>query len=208
MTKSNAAASTPKKARLPRQRVPDPGNRCTHTDALGRQCRALAVPLPGFREAGSKFGLCPTHATSDRQIRQADAVAKYLFKNTPHLDTAAGVNHFLERLVEMVANNRIPVRNATLLTYLGSLLLNSLDRVKDEVLTMQGRNAWYKMLFTAFDTIDPHAFDDITKSISKSKKQSGHGSGEDSGSENNEDSNDESEENSGSNPESNRESVQ
>jgi hypothetical protein len=160
--------------------IPDEENRCTHTDALGRQCRALAVPLPGFREAGSKFGLCPTHATSDRQIQQADAVAKHLFENTPHLDTAAAVNHFLEKLVEMVANNRIPVRNATLLTYLGSLLLNSVDRVRDEVLTIRGHKAWNEKLFVALNTIDPQSFVEIIESIAKKFEESGESSVEDS----------------------------
>jgi hypothetical protein len=153
--------------------IPDERNRCTHTDALGRQCRALSVPLPGFREAGSKYGLCPTHATADRQLRQTDAVAKYLLAKTPHLDTAASVNYFLEKLVEMVANNRIPVRNATLLTYIGSLLLNSVGQVRNELLTMLGRDAYNKKIFNAFSTIDPHCFDDIIEDIKREMQESG-----------------------------------
>jgi hypothetical protein len=153
--------------------IPDEGKRCTHTDALGRQCRALAVPIPGFREAGSKFGLCPTHASADRQIQQADAVAKHLLENTPHFDTAIGVNHFLEKLVEMVANNRIPVRNATVLGYLASLALNSLGRVKDELFAMRGHRAWNEKIFLASTTIDPHSFDEILESIRKELEESG-----------------------------------
>jgi hypothetical protein len=153
--------------------IPDEGNRCTHTDALGRQCRSLAVPMPGFRQAGSKFGLCPTHATAERQIQQADAVAKHLLENTPHFDTAIGVNHFLEKLVEMVANNRIPVRNATVLGYLASLALNSLGRVKDELFAMRGHRAWNEKIFLASTTIDPHSFDEILESIRKELEESG-----------------------------------
>jgi hypothetical protein len=188
--------------------IPDAENRCTHTDALGRRCRALAVSIPGFREVGSKFGLCPTHATSDRQVRQADAVANYLFKTTPHLDTASAVNHFLEKLVEMVVNNRIPVRNATLLAYLGSLLLKTVDRVKDEVLTIRGHEGWNEKLFVALNTIDPQSFIEMIESIAKKSEESGEPSGEDPGSENSEDSADESEENSESESESNAESIQ
>ncbi|HUK30451.1 MAG TPA: hypothetical protein VLV89_05005 [Candidatus Acidoferrum sp.] len=153
--------------------IPDEGNRCTHTDALGRQCRALAVPLPGFREAGSKFGLCPTHAVADRQIQQADAVAKHLLENTPHFDTATGVNYFLEKLVEMVVNNRIPVRNATVLGYLASLLLNSLGRVKDEMFAMGDCRRWNEKVFMAATAINPHSFDDILESVRKELEASG-----------------------------------
>jgi hypothetical protein len=153
--------------------IPDEGIRCTHTDTLGRQCRALSVPIPGFRPEGSRFGLCPTHATADRQLLQTDDVAKYLFKNTPHLDTAAAVNHFLEHLVEMVANNRIPVRNATLLTYISSLLLSSVDRIKDEFLSMREYDAWQKKVVKSFCTIDPHCLDDLMEDVKREMIESG-----------------------------------
>ncbi|MFZ0818660.1 MAG: hypothetical protein WAM91_01210 [Candidatus Acidiferrales bacterium] len=153
--------------------IPDDPNRCTHTDAIGRQCRSLALKVINGEAPGLAPNFCAAHATADRQLREADDIAKYLLAKTPHLDTAASVNYFLEKLVEVVANNRIPVRNATLLTYIGSLLLNSVGQVRNELLAMRGHDAWNKKIFNAFSAIDPHCFDDIIEDIKREMGESG-----------------------------------
>ncbi len=176
------ATKSPRKTRPPRQRVPSPGIRCTHTDAAGRQCRGLALKSVKGSKAGYTSGLCPAHATEDRQLRETDAVAEYLFKGTPALNTTAAVNHVLGKLFELIAGNRIPIRNASLLVYTASLLLNSLDRVKDEVLNIKGRDQWLGMIFDAFNTIDPHAFDYLDDKEKEKEKDSNSDSEEESGS--------------------------
>ncbi len=150
---SSASRCSGSGTRPPRQRVPDPGLRCTHTDALGRQCRSLAYKSPKGSTTNFTSGLCPTHATEDRQIRETDAIAKYLFKDTPRLNTNTAVNHVLEKLFTLIANNRIPMRNAALLTYLGSLLLNSISGVRGEVYGIEHSAGWEARIRSALRII-------------------------------------------------------
>jgi len=179
MSKSSTAVSVkPKKARPPRQRVPASGIRCTHVDAAGRRCRSLALKSVRGAKAGYTSGLCPAHATEDRMFRETELVGKYLFKNTLKLDTTAAVNHVLDRLFQLIAFNRIPMRNAALLTYLGSLLLNSVGDVKGEVARVKGSDALDGIISRAFQIIDSDSDEE-----SDSDSDSEEGSEEDSDSE-------------------------
>jgi hypothetical protein len=134
--------------------IPDPGNRCTHTDALGRQCRSLALKAIKGDAPGLAPGFCATHATADRQLREADAVAEYLFKGAPKLNTASAVNHVLNNLFVLIGNNCIPPRNARLLVYLGALLLNSVSGVEHEMIRARGYKALDDTFANAFGIID------------------------------------------------------
>jgi hypothetical protein len=179
MTKSTAAVSSPTKARLPRQRVPDPGIRCTHKDAIGRQCRSLAQKPKGVPGIST---LCASHASEETQIRDGEAVAEYLFERTPELKTAAAINHVLGKLFELIAINYIPVRRGALLAYIGSLLLNSVGPAKGEAVLVKGCAGMDEMFRDAFaimdqpkkvsDKDDDEDSDDASASAANLKKES------------------------------------
>lgn len=122
-------------AKSQREKVIDPENvRCKHTDALNRRCTGL--------RAKNKYGLCATHATEERQLREAESVSRELLGGSTDLNTALAVNHTLGKLFELTAANRIPQRNAALLAYIGQLLLTSIDSVKDEIIRAENDEAW------------------------------------------------------------------
>jgi hypothetical protein len=142
------------KPRPPRQRVPAPGNRCTHRDAARRQCRNLALGSTGSCSNRDNAGLCVPHSTEERQLSDIRLTAKHLFAKSPPLNTTAAINHVLARLFELIANNRIPMRNAALLAYVGSLLLNSVPNVKSEVFRMKGSAGLDTLIGQAFEILE------------------------------------------------------
>jgi hypothetical protein len=64
------------------------------------------------------------------------------------------VNRVLEKLFVLIANNRIPMRNAGLLAYVGSLLLNSVPQVKNEMYQIKGSAAIEAQLRRAYEIIE------------------------------------------------------
>jgi hypothetical protein len=78
------------------------------------------------------------HASDERAILDTKTTVDHLFANSSRLNTTTAVNRVLEKLFELIANNRIPMRNAGLLAYVGSLLLNSVTDVKSEMYHIKG----------------------------------------------------------------------
>jgi len=135
--------------------IPDDEIRCHHIDAAGRRCRSLSRgPSEPRDELGFASGLCPNHATEERLLHEADAAAEFLFKGIPALNTAAAVNRFMNNLVVLIANNRIPKRNASILAYLACSLLNSINGVHDEIVRIKGHGELNKVLSNALEIID------------------------------------------------------
>lgn len=133
-------------AKSPRQKIVDPENiRCIHTDALNRRCTGL--------RAKGKYGLCPTHATEARQLREAESIAQELFGNTTELNTTVAINHTLGKLFELTAANRIPQRRAALLAYIGQLLLHSIGSVKEEIIRGEGGDSWEAQIRNALEIL-------------------------------------------------------
>jgi hypothetical protein len=87
-------------------------------------------------------------------LDDAEAVAEAILGSAPQLDTVLAVNHVLGRLFELTLRNRIPIRNATLLAYIGSLLLYSMGGVKSEVLGAGGSEALKLMAQQALESIE------------------------------------------------------
>jgi hypothetical protein len=124
---------SPKSRPASKNAIPPPGIRCTFTDLAGRQCRNLALRPTGKGASRTKSGFCLAHATEERQLHDAEAVAEDLMGNTPTLNTAVGVNNVLSKLFELTVNDRIPMRKAAILTYQASLLLQSVGGVTKEI---------------------------------------------------------------------------
>ncbi len=142
MSESKASAPKASKSDIARKKaIPPPGIRCTFTDLAGRQCRNLALRPTGKGASRKKSGLCLTHATEERQLREAEAVAEELLGESRTLDSAISMNDFLRRLIDLTASARISKRDAALLTYQASLLLQTVAPVKDEVVNAYGAAA-------------------------------------------------------------------
>jgi hypothetical protein len=142
VSKTNPAAPNSSKSDIDRKKaIPPPGIRCIFTDLAGRQCRALALRPKGKGASRSKSGLCLTHATEERQLREAEEVAEELLSESRTLDTALGLNKFFRRLIDLTASARISKRDAALLTYQASLLLQTVAPVKNEVVDAYGAAA-------------------------------------------------------------------
>ncbi len=94
--------------------------RCLHRDASGRQCRILA--------RNPHSGLCPKHHAEHQQLLAADHY-QHLSTNFQFLQTAQGINYSLMNLYQLLAQNRISPRRASVLAYINSLLLRTLPAI-------------------------------------------------------------------------------
>ena len=106
---------------------------CLHTNADGRRCRMPARP--------GHDSLCLPHW--QRRNRDAKAVSVELLGPFAELTTATAVNHALAKLFSLVAQGRIPSRDAAVLAYIGQLLLNSLSAVRHEAELARGHDKWH-----------------------------------------------------------------
>jgi len=86
--------------------------------------------------------LCIYHARSEQQLLAADQAARQLVSLSGDFRTASDINHVLGKLFSLVAQNRIPRRNAVALAYIGQLLLQSLPEVRNEIRNTLGYRAW------------------------------------------------------------------
>src|SRR5271169_2043543 len=99
--------------------------RCQFQFSDGRCCRMLRSP------AHSSF--CAFHARQELQLlesqRLGDEISASLNGN---FLTATDINHVLGKLFTAVAQNRISLRKAAALTYMGQVMLSSIPLVKQE----------------------------------------------------------------------------
>jgi hypothetical protein len=94
--------------------------RCTHHTATGRRCR-LSV-------SDAHSSLCRQHRAELLQEQSADHHLE-LVRNFEGFQTAQGINHSLKHLYELLAQNRISPRRASVLAYINSLLLRTLPAI-------------------------------------------------------------------------------
>jgi hypothetical protein len=104
--------------------IDDP-TRCTHTTGAGR-CRMPRV--------NSHVTLCGTHLeTQQRRMRFNPAPTVHdALTGISDLRSATSINHLLGNLATLVADGRIDVRKALVLTYLARLLLQTVNMAKHE----------------------------------------------------------------------------
>jgi hypothetical protein len=94
--------------------------RCTHHTATGRRCR---LPVSDVHSS-----LCRQHRAEQLQEQSADYHPQ-LVRNFEGFQTAQGINHSLKHLYELLAQNRISPRRASVLAYINSLLLRTLPQI-------------------------------------------------------------------------------
>jgi hypothetical protein len=130
--------------RRPLAKAPDP-YRCQFLSSIGRQCR---MPRSAHHRT-----LCVNHAKKEEDRRsetQPDKrVARELASLSGEFKTAIDVNHVLGKLFALVAQRRIPRRDAVALAYIAQLLLQSLPAVQREVKLARGFDAWQETIEAA-----------------------------------------------------------
>jgi len=94
--------------------------RCTYRTDTGRRCR-LSV-------SDAHSSLCRQHRAEQTQEQAADHRLQ-LIRNFQGFQTAQGINHSLKHLYELLAQNRISPRRASVLAYINSLLLRTLPAI-------------------------------------------------------------------------------
>jgi hypothetical protein len=95
--------------------VPPP---CQHIFPKGRHCRRAA--------SGPDSQYCVYHARFHRPAASALASATDLASKLKQVSSAADVTDFLAGLLNLLAENRISVRRAAVLTYIANSMLHSL----------------------------------------------------------------------------------
>ncbi len=114
---------------MPSKPAQEPDHQCQQVTSDGRRC--LMSRMRGHAS------LCFVHAQRQQKVLDPKRLAAELLGPFEDLKTANAVNHALANLFLMVAQNRIPPRNAATLAYIGQLLLQSLPLVKGEI-----KGAW------------------------------------------------------------------
>lgn len=139
--------------------VLDP-RRCQFLFADGRRCR-----MPRWEAHPS---LCVTHAQAAPSPRfhpepNPAAVANLADELAPRSGefyTSTDVNRALGKLFLLLAEDRIPRRNAVALGYIAQLMLQTLPRVKEEIIAGIGYQTWTDMIAAAFSEDEEDAEDE------------------------------------------------
>ena len=129
------------------------GPRCQFQFSDGRSCRMLRTPShPIF---------CTFHARQELQLIESQRLGNEI-SSTLNGDflTATDINHVLGKLFIAVAQDRVPVRKALALTYMGQVMLTSLPHVKQEFPFSYKFDHWNKVLNAAAPLSTPPALSD------------------------------------------------
>jgi hypothetical protein len=129
--------------------------RCQFHFSDGRTCRMLRTPAhPNF---------CVFHAREELQLLESQSLGKQISTSLQgDFLTATDINHVLRKLFIAIAQDRIPLRKAATLTYLGQVLLTSLPHVKKEFPFSYKFEQWTKALDKAAPLSPPPALPNAT----------------------------------------------
>jgi hypothetical protein len=147
--------------------------RCRYVAASGRRCRAFASRDTSRTSGYSAF--CLPHAQMEQQFLDAKSVTKDLIGEMDDFRTNTAVTEVLGKLLKLVAENRIPLRNANAISYICQLLLSSHDGVRRETLLVGGEDYELRIIKESMDTMwgnDEDDEDDNEEAEVKSKEES------------------------------------
>ena len=110
--------------------------RCAFRDSNGRQCRNRII-------ASSEADYCPIHIGKIDRAQNAErqAVSDELFEGAEDLNTSFTIRRFLKKLMPMIVQRRLTRGEAYLLSYISSLLLQSLGSANDELYRATDRDS-------------------------------------------------------------------
>jgi hypothetical protein len=131
--------------------------RCQFQFSDGRNCRMLRNPAhPTF---------CTFHARQELQLIESQSLGNEISASlNGDFLTATDINHVLGKLFIAVAQDRVPVRKALALTYMGQVMLSSLPHVKQEFPFHYKFAHWNKVLNAAAPLSTPPALTDSNSS--------------------------------------------
>jgi hypothetical protein len=131
--------------------------RCQFHFSDGRSCRMLCSP------AHSSF--CAFHARQERQLLESQRLGGEI-STSLHGDflTATDINHVMGKLFIAAAQDRVPLRKATALAFLGQVLLSSLPHVKQEFPFSYKFDHWNNVLDNAAPLSSPPSLTDPNSS--------------------------------------------
>lgn len=121
-------------------------DRCAHITSDGRRCRNHRI--------SGKSAFCTPHTHQEQQYINADRVAEELLAGVEDFQTTLAVNEALGRLFQLTAQNRIPVRNAAVLAYIGQLLLQSVGDVRHEITCVKGEPGKMEIMRAAINILN------------------------------------------------------
>jgi hypothetical protein len=134
--------------------------RCQFHFSDGRCCRMLCSSAhPVF---------CAFHARQELQLLESQRLGSEISASL-HGDflTATDINHVLGKLFIAVAQDRVPLRKAAALTYLGQVMLCSLPHVKQEFPFSYKFNQWQTALDNAAPLSPPPPLTDSNSSLER-----------------------------------------
>jgi hypothetical protein len=131
--------------------------RCQFQFSDGRCCRMLRSPAHSF--------FCAFHARQELQLLESQRLGGEISASL-HGDflTATDINHVLGKLFTAVAQDRIPLRKAMALTYMGQVMLSSLPLVKQEFPFHYKFKQWNEALDNAAPLSRPPSLTDSNSS--------------------------------------------
>ena len=116
--------------------------RCQFHFSDGRGCRMLRSP------AHSSF--CAFHSRQELQLLESRRLGGEISASlNGDFLTATDINHVLGKLFIAAAQDRIPLRKATALAFLGRVMLSSLPHVKQELPFTYKFDHWNEVLDNA-----------------------------------------------------------
>ena len=123
---------------------------CQFSFVDGRTCRML--------RQHDHPTLCIFHARAERQVMESDSLGSELAASlTGGFMTATDINFVLGKLFKAIAQNRVQPRIAANLAFVAKLMLQSLDKLKDEYRFHYKYEAWRSMQRDAISLSDPPA---------------------------------------------------
>ncbi len=137
--------------------------RCRYVAASGRRCRTFASRDTSRPTGYSAF--CLPHAQMEQQFLDAKSVTKELIGPIVDFRTNLSVNEVLGNLLKLVAENRIPLRNAQTLAYICQLLLTSNPGVRYETNLSGGEEYELKIINRSMDTMYGENNDDDDEEV-------------------------------------------
>jgi len=134
---------------------PGPGiaTRCQFQFSDGRSCRMLRSP------AHASF--CAFHAKQELELLESQRLGGEISSSlNGDFLTATDINHVLGKLLIAAAQDRVSLRKATALAFLGQVMLSSLPQVKQEFPFSYKFDHWNKVLDNAVPLSTPPALTD------------------------------------------------
>ena len=125
--------------------------RCKYVAASGRRCRALASRDTSRASGYSAF--CLPHSQMEQQFLDAKSVAKDLIGPLDDFRTHISVSEVLGKLLVLVAENRIPLRNASAIAYICQLLTTSNVGVRYELNLRSGKRGELYVINRTIDRV-------------------------------------------------------